>query len=136
MVVTTLSQDRIDVYSFVMDLSGIKEKQGKVSSENADYVKEVNARVLGECGKHLKCVGDGAVVVTYSTKLKEELEKQENCKAMAKVLQVCNQHGYQVSCGTPLLRIIQETGNRIHARSFKFTDTYTMASLSKVLVIY
>ena len=116
--------ESVNVYSFVTELTTIKDNSGKTSSENADYIKKFTNDVLGEYGNHLKCIGDGAVVITYSNKLKDELLKQNNCKAMAQVLGVCNMHGHLLTERATWSRVIQETGNTKFATSIQFGKSY------------
>lgn len=125
LVVTTLLDSEIAVYSFVIGLEPIKDKHGKVSNENADYLIEFNKSLLGDCGNRMKCVGDGAVIITYSTTLKDALQaKKENyCQGMAEVLQVCCFHGCLIGVKTPAIRTIVETDNKNFAKVLKFDDT-------------
>ena len=114
----------VDVYSFVTELTQIKDNGGKTSFENAEYIKKFTKDLLGDHGKHLKCIGDGAVVITYSDKLRQELLKEDICKAMAEVLGVCQMHGHLLTEKATWSRVIQETGNTKFATSIQFGKSF------------
>lgn len=123
-VVDENEKPNVDVYSFVTELTQIKDNAGKTSYENAEYIKQFTKDLLGDHGKHLKCIGDGAVVITYSNKLREELLKEDICQAMAEVLGVCQSHGHILSERATWSRVIQETENTKFATSIQFGKSF------------
>ena len=134
LIVTKLEKDDIEVYSFVLSLTRNKDKEGKTSLENAEALKKFTVDLLGDEGNNLKACGDAAVVITNSTILSDCLKKEENCKAMALVLDVCKQHGYQLGMKGAYKRTIADTDNKKYSKE-QFSDTYSCKKC-KFLVIF
>ena len=124
LIVTKLQNMKIEVYSFVFSLTRNKAKEGKTSLENAEALKQFTTNLLGNDGNNLKSCGDAAVVITNSTILSDSLKKESNCKAMALVLDVCKQHGYQLSMKGSYKRTIVDTNNKKYSKE-QFSDAYS-----------
>ena len=135
-IVDDKGNDSVDVFSFVTELQQIKDTSGKTSNENAEYIKKFANDLLDVHGKHLKCIGDGAVVITYSDKLRQALLKDDNCKAMAEVLGVCNFHGHLLTERATWSRMIQETGNTKFATSIQFGKSFRKKNCKFVYIYY
>ena len=134
LIVTKLENMIIDVYSFVFSLTRNKDKEGKTSVENAEALKQFTINLLGNDGNNLKCCGDAAVVITNSTILSDSLKKEPNCKAMALVLDVCKQHGYQLSMKASYKRTIIDTNNKKYSKE-QFADTYSCKKCKSLIKI-
>lgn len=124
LIVTKLENDDIEVYSFVLSLTRNKDKEGKTSLENAEALKQFTVNLLGDEGNNMKACGDAAVVITNSTILSDCLKKEQNTRAMALVLDVCKQHGYQLSMKGAYKRTIADTNNKKYSKE-QFSDTYS-----------
>lgn len=135
LIVTKLENRDIEVYSFVLSLTRNKEKDGKTSLENAEALKEFTMNLLPNNGNNLKACGDAAVVITNSSLLSDSLKKEPNCKAMALILDVCKQHGYQLSMKGAYKRTVADTDNKKYSKE-QFSDTYSCKKCKLLIKLY